>query len=75
MIEGPRCTGISTIAFFAGLVAGVGTGLLLASQSGTRTRHQLHSFAKDVQDDACLMLGNAKRSIDKVVKQGKSFAG
>ena len=26
MTEGTRCTGMSTTAFFAGLVAGIGTG-------------------------------------------------
>lgn len=45
MTEGTRCTGMSTTAFFAGLVAGIGTGLLLAPQSGARTRRQLHSLA------------------------------
>jgi hypothetical protein len=45
MIEGTRCTGMSTTAFLAGLVTGIGTGLLLATQSGARTRRQLHSLA------------------------------
>jgi len=75
MTEGTRRTGIGTTAFFAGLLAGVGTGLLLASQSGARTRRQLHNFSKDMQEDACLMLGDAKRSIGKLVEQGKSLVG
>ena len=73
MTEGTRCTGISTTAFFAGLIAGVGTGLLLATQSGARTRRHLQSLAKDMQEDTCLMLGDAKTSIGKVIKQGKSL--
>ena len=75
MTEGTRCTGMSTTAFFAGLVAGISTGLLLAPQSGARTRRQLHSFAKDLQEETSHMLGDAKTSIDKVVEQGKSFVG
>ena len=75
MTEGTRYTGIGTTAFLAGLLAGVGTGLLMASQSGARTRRQLRNFSKDMQEDASLMLGDAKRSIGKLVEQGKSFVG
>jgi gas vesicle protein len=75
MTEGTRCTGMSTTAFFAGLVAGIGTGLLLASQSGARTRRQLHSLAKDLQEETSHMLGDAKTSIGKVIEQGKRFVG
>jgi len=73
MIDGTRCMGISTTAFFAGFVAGVGTGLLCASQSGARTRRQLQSLAKDMQEEASLMLDDTKTSIRKVIDQGKSL--
>jgi gas vesicle protein len=73
MTEGARCTGMGTTAFFVGLVAGVGTGLLLASQSGSRTRRQLHSLAKDLQEDTSHMLGDAKTSIGRLIEQGKSL--
>jgi gas vesicle protein len=75
MNEGTRCTGIGTTAFFAGLFAGIGAGLLLAPQSGARTRRQLESLAKDLQEDTSHMLGNAKTSIDNVIEQGKSLVG
>lgn len=75
MTGGTRYTGIGTTAFLAGLLAGVGTGLLMASQSGARTRRQLRNFSKDMQEDASLMVGDAKRSIGKLVEQGKSFVG
>jgi YtxH-like protein len=75
MREVTRCTGIGTTAFVAGLVAGVGTGLLFASQSGARTRRQLHNLAKDMQEEANEMLGDAKTSIGKVIEQGKSLVG
>lgn len=73
MIEGTRCTGISITAFFAGLVAGIGAGLLLAPQSGARTRRQLENLAKDLQEDTSHMLGDARTSIGNVIEQGKSL--
>jgi len=75
MSEGTRCTAISTTTFFAGLLAGIGAGLLLAPQSGARTRRQLENLAKDLQEDTSHMLGDAKTSIGKVIDQGKSLVG
>ena len=75
MTEGMRCTGMSTTAFIAGLLTGIGSGLLLATQSGARTRRQLHGLAKDMQEEASHMLGDAKTSIGKVIDQGKSLVG
>jgi gas vesicle protein len=66
---------MSTTAFFAGLVAGIGTGLLLAPQSGARTRRQLHSLAKDLQEESNYMLDDAKTSLGKVFGQGKESIG
>ncbi len=73
MTEGTRCTGMSTTTFFAGLMAGIGAGLLLAPQSGARTRRQLENLAKNLQEDTSHMLGDAKTSIGKVIEQGKSL--
>ena len=73
MIEGAPRTGIGTTSFFAGLVAGIGAGLLLAPQSGARTRRQLKSLARDLQEDSNHMLGDAKTSIGNVIEQGKSL--
>ena len=75
MIEGTRGIGMSTTTFFAGLLAGIGAGLLLAPQSGARTRRQLENLAKDLQEDTSHMLGDAKTSIGKVIDQGKSLVG
>jgi hypothetical protein len=75
MTEGTRCTGMSTTAFFADLVAGIGTGLLLAPQSGARTRRQFHCLAKDLQEESNYMLGDAKTSLGKVFGQGKESRG
>ena len=75
MTEVKRCMGTSTTVFFSGLVAGIGTGLLLAAQSGARTRRQLYSLAKDMQEETSHMLGDAKTSIGKVIEQGKRLLG
>jgi len=75
MIDGTRGIGMSTTTFFAGLLAGIGAGLLLAPQSGARTRRQLENLAKDLQEDTSHMLGDAKTSIGKVIDQGKSLVG
>jgi gas vesicle protein len=66
---------MSMTAFFAGLVAGIGTGLLLAPQSGARTRRQLHSLTKDLQEESNYMLGDAKTSLGKVIEQDKTCVG
>ena len=75
MAERTCCTGIGMTSFFAGFMAGIGAGLLLAPQSGARTRRQLENLAKDLQEDTSHMLGNAKASIGNVIEQGKSLVG
>jgi gas vesicle protein len=66
---------MSMTAFFAGLVAGIGTALLLAPQSGARTRRHLHSLAKDLQEETSHILGDGTTSIGKVIEQDKSCVG
>jgi gas vesicle protein len=74
-MTGGQCTGMGTTAFFAGLVAGIGTGLLLAPQSGARTRRQLHNLRKDLQEDTGHVLQDARTSIGNMIEQGKSLIG
>ncbi|HSF66408.1 MAG TPA: YtxH domain-containing protein [Nitrospiraceae bacterium] len=75
MTEETRCTWVSVTTFLAGLMTGIGTGVLLAPQSGARTRRQLQGFAKDLEEDTSHILGDAKASIDKAIEQGKSLVG
>lgn len=75
MNEQTRCTGICMTTFFAGLLAGICAGVLFAAQSGSRTRRQLHSLAKDLQEETSHIFGTAKASIGKAVEQGKSLVG
>jgi len=75
MTEGTRCIGMSTTTFLAGLMAGLITGLLLAPRSGVRTRRQLHSLPKDLQEEMNHMPGDAKTSLGKEIEQDGSRVG
>jgi gas vesicle protein len=66
-----RCLWWSASTFVAGLVAGIGAGILLAPQSGARTRRQLHNLAEDFGEQTGYILGDAKTSIGKVIEHGK----
>lgn len=68
-------TGYVGTMFLVGFVAGVGAGLLLAPQSGARTRRHLHDLAKDLEEETSHILGDAKTSIGRVIRQGKSLVG
>ncbi|MGQ0696567.1 MAG: YtxH domain-containing protein [Nitrospiraceae bacterium] len=70
---GDAVTNITT--FFVGFVAGIGTGLLLAPQSGARTRRQLHNLAEDLEERTSSILADAKGSIGKAIEQGKRLVG
>jgi gas vesicle protein len=71
MTYGTRCLWTSTSTFVAGLVAGIGAGILLAPQSGARTRRQLHNLAEDLGERTNYILDDAKTSIGKVIEHGK----
>ena len=71
MTYGTKCLWTSTSTFVAGLVAGIGAGILLAPQSGARTRRQLHNLAEDLGEQTNYILDDAKTSIGKVIEHGK----
>jgi len=58
-------------AFLAGLVAGIGTGLVIGASIRCQARRQLHSLAKDLQEESNYMLGDAKASLGKAFGQGQ----
>jgi gas vesicle protein len=68
---------IGGLAFATGLLVGVGTGLLLAPQSGARTRRQLGNLAEDVREEAVATAHDTKEvvsdAIDGVIERGKRF--
>jgi gas vesicle protein len=55
---------LGATAFVTGLCVGVGTGVLIAPQSGARTRRRLKSFAEDVAEDTA-------EAVDEVIERGR----
>ncbi len=66
---------IGGLAFATGLIVGVGTGLLLAPQSGARTRRQIGGMVDDFREDATHLAGEAKQAVgeavDGAIERGK----
>jgi len=59
------------IIFLAGVLAGAGTGLLYAPQSGVRTRRRLKELAGDIGEQAGEVVQDTTAKFDRVVEQGK----
>ncbi len=73
MDENNRALIFGMAAFFAGVMIGLGTGILLAPQSGERTRRQLQNRALDVQEDAETLMKDTKEIVSDWVGRGKKF--
>lgn len=71
MEEKTRYMIFSGMAFVAGLALGVGMGILIAPQSGDRTRRHLQNMMLDAQEDAENFLKDAKETVSDVVSRGK----
>lgn len=71
MEENSRTLIFGAIAFFSGLIVGLGAGILVAPQSGGRTRRQLQNIMSDVQEDAENFVQDTKESVSDWVQQGK----
>ena len=63
------------LALLTGIVLGTGLGLLLAPQSGTRTRRQLRNMVDDATERASEFAEDAKDSVTDMVERGKRFVG
>ncbi len=78
MGNGTRCVMVSSVTVVTGFLAGVGAGLLLAPQSGARTRRQLRNLAEDLGERASLIAEDAKHvveeAVDEVLEKGKRLA-
>lgn len=73
MEENNRALVFGAIAFFSGVMIGLGTGVLLAPQSGERTRRQLHNMALDAQEDAEIVVKDTKDAVSGWIEKGKKF--
>jgi len=62
-----------TIAFFAGVIIGVSAGVLLAPQSGDRTRRKIQDMAADVQEDAETFMKDTKEKVSDWVDRSKKY--
>lgn len=63
------------LALLTGIVLGTGLGLLLAPQSGTRTRRQLRNMVDDATERASDFAEDTKDSMTDMVERGKRFVG
>ncbi|WP_455243943.1 YtxH domain-containing protein [Petrachloros mirabilis] len=59
--------------FLAGLAVGVGAGLLIAPESGARTRKRLRNYAEDLGDQITDFADDTKVKVGKMVDRGKEF--
>lgn len=73
MEDNNRALIFGAVAFFAGAMIGLGTGMVMAPQSGERTRRQLQNMAIDVQEDAELLVKDTKEKVSGWVDKGKKF--
>jgi gas vesicle protein len=61
----------SVTPFIVGFVSGIGAGILMAPQSGARTRRQLNNLAHDLEKQTDHFVSDARASLGKVIERGK----
>ncbi|MDT7043909.1 YtxH domain-containing protein [Candidatus Nitronereus thalassa] len=68
-----RCLMVAGLTFFSGLILGIGMGVLLAPQSGSRTRRHLRSMMEDMGERAGEWVDDAKETMNDMVDRGKNL--
>ena len=63
------------LAFITGIVIGTGMGILMAPQSGSRTRRKLRNFAEDAGERVNEFTEDARDAVDNIMERGKRFVG
>ncbi len=63
------------LAFITGIVLGTAMGILMAPQSGTRTRRKLRNFAEDAGERMTEFTEDARDAVDNIMERGKRFVG
>lgn len=61
------------LALITGIVLGTGLGMLLAPQSGARTRRQLRNMVEDATERVGELADDAKETMTDVVERGRKF--
>ncbi len=62
------------LSFLAGCVIGGTVALLVAPQSGTRTRRRIADFSEDVRDRAGDVTEQATKKLHKAIERGRKYA-
>jgi hypothetical protein len=74
MTSGTNSRWLSITTFIAGFVSGIGAGIIMAPQSGARTRRRLHNLAHDLEEQTGHFVDDAKASLSRVIERGKRLA-
>ncbi len=61
------------LALLTGILLGTGLGMLLAPQSGARTRRHLKGMVEDATERVSELADDAKDTMNEVVERGKKF--
>lgn len=61
------------LALLTGILLGTGLGMLLAPQSGYRTRRQLRNMVEDASERVSEFADDAKETMSGMVEKGKKF--
>lgn len=69
-----RCAIVAALTFVSGLIFGLGMGVLLAPQSGSRTRRHIRTMMEDVGERAGEWVEDAKDTVSDMVERGKKIA-
>ncbi|HBP86883.1 MAG TPA: YtxH domain-containing protein [Nitrospirales bacterium] len=64
---------LAGLSLMVGVVLGTGLGLLMAPQSGSRTRRQLKNMMEDASERAGEFAEDAKDAVTGIVERGKKF--
>jgi gas vesicle protein len=64
---------VAGLAFLTGIMLGTGLGLLMAPQSGSRTRRQLRNMVEDAGERVGELAEDAKGTVTNMVEQGKKL--
>jgi len=70
-----RCAVVAGLTFVSGLIFGLGMGILLAPQSGSRTRRHLRTMMEDMGERAGEWVEDAKDTMSDMVERGKKITG
>lgn len=73
MNDDTRCLLFGTMALIAGLALGTGAGLLLAPQSGQRTRRQFRELLQEAGDYAEQMAEEVKEAVGDGAQRSKQY--